>query len=194
MSMTLSYDPRASTPVGFTRRVAPSWGAQATGGTQGLWGRETMAGMANGGFAPGNRLNGEVGYGLPVGSRFVGTPPSQLRDRATRRRLPTGVRGEHPARRRDAVRGGRRGAAAQEPYTGRHGPRGPRPDHTRVVGAREDRGPKPAADARCSTRARGPESDGSGLGAGTYHFHPGRKGACRSAHRTDGAALASRSA
>ena len=39
-----------------------------------MWGRETMAGMANGGLASGNRLDGEVGYGLPVGSRFVGTP------------------------------------------------------------------------------------------------------------------------
>ena len=33
-----------------------------------------MAGMAHGVVAPGNRLDGEVGYGLPVGSRFVGTP------------------------------------------------------------------------------------------------------------------------
>ena len=33
-----------------------------------------MAGMANGGLASGNRLDGEVGYGLPVGNRFVGTP------------------------------------------------------------------------------------------------------------------------
>ena len=39
-----------------------------------LWGRETMAGMAHGGVADGNRLNAEVGYGLPVGRRFVGTP------------------------------------------------------------------------------------------------------------------------
>ena len=30
--------------------------------------------MAPGGGASGNRLDGEVGYGLPVGSRFVGTP------------------------------------------------------------------------------------------------------------------------
>ena len=30
--------------------------------------------MAHGGLAQGNRLDGEVGYGLPVGSRFVGTP------------------------------------------------------------------------------------------------------------------------
>ena len=33
-----------------------------------------MAGLAHGGLAQGNRLDGEVGYGLPVGSRFVGTP------------------------------------------------------------------------------------------------------------------------
>ena len=30
--------------------------------------------MAPGGVADGTRLDAEVGYGLPVGSRFVGTP------------------------------------------------------------------------------------------------------------------------
>ena len=30
--------------------------------------------MAHGGFAQGNRLDGEIGYGLPVGKRLVGTP------------------------------------------------------------------------------------------------------------------------
>ena len=33
-----------------------------------------MAGLAPGGVANGTRLDAEVGYGLPVGSRFVGTP------------------------------------------------------------------------------------------------------------------------
>ena len=74
MSMTLSYDPTPSTPLGFTARVAPSWGGQATGGAQALWGRETMAGLTQGGVAADSRLDSEVGYGLPVGSRFVGTP------------------------------------------------------------------------------------------------------------------------
>ena len=74
MSMTLSYNPRPSTPLGFAAQVAPSWGGQAMGGAEALWGRETMAGMANGAVAAGNRLDGEVGYGLPLGSRFVGTP------------------------------------------------------------------------------------------------------------------------
>ena len=60
--------------MGFTARVAPSWGGQATNGAQALWGRETMAGMAHGGLAQGNRLDGEVGSGLPVATRFVATP------------------------------------------------------------------------------------------------------------------------
>ena len=74
MALSLSYNPTPSTPLGLTARVAPSWGGQATGGAEALWGQETMAGMARGGGADGTRLDAEVGYGLPVGSRFVGTP------------------------------------------------------------------------------------------------------------------------
>ena len=55
--------------------MAPSWGGQAQSGAQALWGRDTMAGMANGGIATGgNRVDADLGYGLPVASRFVGTP------------------------------------------------------------------------------------------------------------------------
>ena len=74
VAMSLSYNPTPSTPLGFVARVAPSWGGQATSGAEALWGRETMAGMAHGGLAQGTRLDGEVGYGLAVGRRFVGTP------------------------------------------------------------------------------------------------------------------------
>ena len=74
MAVSLSYNPRPSTPLGFVARVAPSWGGQATSGAEALWGQETMGGLAHGSLAQGNRLDGEVGYGLPVGSRFVGTP------------------------------------------------------------------------------------------------------------------------
>ena len=74
MAVSLSYNPTPSTPLGFVARVAPSWGGQATSGAEALWGQETMGGLAHGGLASGNRLDGEVGYGLPVGSRFVGTP------------------------------------------------------------------------------------------------------------------------
>ena len=74
LSLAVSYDPTPSTPLGFTARVEPSWGGQAQSGAAALWGRQTMAGMAPGGVASGNRLDGEVGYGLPVGGRLVGTP------------------------------------------------------------------------------------------------------------------------
>ena len=74
VSLSVSYNPTPSTPLGFVARVAPSWGGQATSGAQALWGRETMGGMVHGGLAQGNRLDGDVGYGLPVGRRFVGTP------------------------------------------------------------------------------------------------------------------------
>ena len=74
VALSLSYDPTPSTPLGLTARMAPEWGGQAQSGAAALWGRETMAGMAHGGPAQGYRLNGEVGYGLPVGARFVGTP------------------------------------------------------------------------------------------------------------------------
>ena len=73
MSVSLSYNPTPSTPLGFTAPVAPSWGGQATSGAEALWRRETMAGLAQGGLAQGNRVDAEAGYGLPVGSRFVGT-------------------------------------------------------------------------------------------------------------------------
>ena len=74
MAVSLSYNPTPQTPLGLTARVAPSWGGEATSGAEALWGRETMAGLAHGGVADGTRLNAEVGYGLPVGRRFVGTP------------------------------------------------------------------------------------------------------------------------
>ena len=74
VSVSLSYNPTPQTPLGLTARVAPSWGGQAQSGAQALWGRETMAGMAHGGVASGNRVDADLGYGLPVGSRLVGTP------------------------------------------------------------------------------------------------------------------------
>ena len=74
MAVSLSYNPTPSTPLGFVAKVAPSWGGEARSGAEALWGRETMAGMAHGSVASGNRLDGEVGYGLPLGSRLVGTP------------------------------------------------------------------------------------------------------------------------
>ena len=80
VSLSLSWNPTPSTPLGLTARLVPSWGGQATSGADALWGRDTMAGLgAPGGLASGNRLDAELGYGLPVGRRFVGTPRFGLR-------------------------------------------------------------------------------------------------------------------
>ena len=86
VSVQFSWNPSPSTPLGFTARVAPSWGVQATGGAEALWGRETMEGVgARGGPAPGNRFDAEMGYGLPLGGRFVGTPRVGVRTSAAGR-------------------------------------------------------------------------------------------------------------
>ena len=81
MSISVNYNPTPSTPLGFTARVSPAWGGDAMSGAEALWGRDSMGGMGQehllGGG--GNRLDTEVGYGLPVGARFVGTPRVGLR-------------------------------------------------------------------------------------------------------------------
>ena len=74
VSVSFSYDPTPQTPLGFTARVAPSWGGQAMSGADALWGRDTMEGLGAGGPGSGDRLDAELGYALPVGSRLVGTP------------------------------------------------------------------------------------------------------------------------
>ena len=73
MALSLDWDPTPSSPLGLRARLAPQWGGQARS-AEALWGRDTMAGFNAAGFAPGDRFLGEVGYGLPLGIRFVGTP------------------------------------------------------------------------------------------------------------------------
>ena len=81
MSVSVSYDPSPKSPLGFTARVAPAWGGNAMSGANALWGRETMGGMGQNALygGGGNRLDTEVGYGLPLGARFVGTPRVGMR-------------------------------------------------------------------------------------------------------------------
>ena len=76
VSVSVSYDPTPKTPLGFTARVSPAWGGDAMSGADALWGRESMGGMGQDRLlgGGGNRLETEVGYGLPIGARFVGTP------------------------------------------------------------------------------------------------------------------------
>ena len=74
MSLSIAWDPTPETPLGVSARLAPQWGGQAAGGAETLWGQQNLSGLTHGGLAQGNRLDGEVAYGLPLGSRFVGAP------------------------------------------------------------------------------------------------------------------------
>ena len=74
-SVGLSFDPRPSTERGLEWSFGQSWGASASGGMEALFGRETLAGLEANDPAAGSRLEGEIGYGLPVfGGGFTGTP------------------------------------------------------------------------------------------------------------------------
>ena len=80
MSLSLGWDQTPSSPLGLTARVAPSWGGQAQGGADALWGNQMTHGMGSHQmYGSGGQLNAEVGYGLPLGARFVGTPRVGLR-------------------------------------------------------------------------------------------------------------------
>ena len=76
MSLSFGWDPRPSSPLGLTARIAPAWGRQATGGAEALWNSQmSYGGMSSHQmYGAGGQVNAEVGYGLSVGARFVGTP------------------------------------------------------------------------------------------------------------------------
>ena len=66
---------------GLALALRQGWGAAPAGGMDALLWRETLAGLAandggaGNGFQASGRLEGEVGYGLPLfGDRFTGTP------------------------------------------------------------------------------------------------------------------------
>ena len=75
MSLSFGWDPTPSSPLGLTAKVAPSWGGSAQGGAEALWGGQMVYGMGSHRlYGSGDRVDAELGYGLPVGARFVGTP------------------------------------------------------------------------------------------------------------------------
>ena len=81
MSISVSYNPTPSTPLGFSARVSPAWGGDAQSGAAALWGQESMGAIGQDPLLAGggSRLETEVGYGLKLGQRFVGTPRMGVR-------------------------------------------------------------------------------------------------------------------
>ncbi len=90
--VSFSYDPKPSTPLGMTVRLAPSWGGQARSAAEALWSRETMEGLGGRRPAAGARFDTELAYGLPVGGRLVGTPLFGIRTSATSRYYQLGYK------------------------------------------------------------------------------------------------------
>ena len=79
-SLSASWDPRPATDRGPSLSLTQSWGAAPSGGMDALLSRETLAGLAASGgdvgrFEASSRLEGGLGYGLPMlGGRLTGTP------------------------------------------------------------------------------------------------------------------------
>ena len=78
-SAALAWDPRPETDRGLALTLRQSRGASPAGGMNALLSRETLVGLAAndnaGKFEASSRLEGEIGYGLPMfGGRFTGTP------------------------------------------------------------------------------------------------------------------------
>ena len=80
MSVSFGWDPTPSSPLGLSARVAPSWGGSAQGGAEALWSGQMAYGMGpQAMYGSGGQVDAEVGYGLPVGARLVGTPRVSVR-------------------------------------------------------------------------------------------------------------------
>ena len=73
---SIAWDPAPSSKRGLSLSLRQSFGGSASDGTSALFSREVMDGLAANGNSGGNRrLEGRIGYGLPVfGDRFTGTP------------------------------------------------------------------------------------------------------------------------
>ena len=74
MSLSFGWDPDPASPLGLAAKLAPSWGGQARGGSEALWSGQMAGGAGAQMYGAGDRVDAEVGYGLPVGARLVGTP------------------------------------------------------------------------------------------------------------------------
>ena len=91
-SIALGWNPTPASPLGLTARIAPAWGAETTGSA---WetATDTELGVL-GTYDEAGRLEADVGYGLPVGRRLVGTPHAGVSSSAFGRfyRLGYGLR------------------------------------------------------------------------------------------------------
>ena len=126
MSISVSYNPTPSTPLGLSARVSPAWGGNGMSNAEALWRRESMGGMGSDSLLKGggNRLDTEVGYGLPNRCAVRGHSADWTRNLGVRPRLPRGLRNAGTqAREAEPAAPHRRGATGEPnvppPRTGR---------------------------------------------------------------------------
>ena len=74
MSLSLGWYPTPSSPLGLTAKVAPSWGGQSGGGRVAVGQPDGYGLGSHQMYGSGRQVVAEVGYGLPVGARLLGTP------------------------------------------------------------------------------------------------------------------------
>ena len=78
-AVSISYDPTPGTPTGLMATVSPTWGGDATMNGQALWNQSASQMTPMDPTSNGSGINSEIGYGLPVGRRLVGTPTMGIR-------------------------------------------------------------------------------------------------------------------
>ena len=102
-------------PLGFGAREAPSWGGDVQG-AEALWRGGPLSQLgAYGGQSSAGRLDAELGYGLPVGRRLVGTPRVGFGRLGLRARVPVRLPVGGARDRADGRRAGGGRAAAGSP-------------------------------------------------------------------------------
>ena len=75
VSVSLSFDPMPSTSLGLKARVEPSWGGRDRGGAEALWGGGPVSELAaRGDHVSGGSVLTDLGYGMALGDRLIGTP------------------------------------------------------------------------------------------------------------------------
>lgn len=92
VSITVGWNPTLSTPLGFSARVTPFWGGNARNGSDAIWSQDAIGAMGHHATAGGSRLDADLGYGLPVGARFVGKSTVGFGSSEYGRRYRTGYR------------------------------------------------------------------------------------------------------
>ena len=133
LSLSFGWDATPSSPLGLTARVAPSWGGSAQSGAEALWSGQTAYGMGSHQmYGSGGQVAAEVGYGLPVGARFVGTLRVGLTTSQYGRDYQVGY-GLGVLDRERQLRAGSRCTAAGEPDPRRGQQRTHGPGHARLL-------------------------------------------------------------